>query len=237
MIKNFTVIAAGGLGTRLKNFNNNEHTKVLIPIGKFSMISHQINQLKSWGMDNFVIITNPEFDNLIKNDLNKNFPNNEFKYVIQEEQFGIAHALKQAKPAIEVGSRISFVLGDNFIGLNPFLDESIEKLDKHAFLTLKEVPNPQDFGVAEIKENKIVNLIEKPKKFISNLAILGFYQYDYSCFELIDSLKKSDRGEFEITALNQKYLEMNLIKYNVIDSWWIDAGTPDRIFDLEKKLI
>tara|TARA_B100000902_G_C27271359_1_gene896424 strand:- start:559 stop:1272 length:714 start_codon:yes stop_codon:yes gene_type:complete len=237
MKKNFTVIAAGGLGTRLKDYEQNKHTKVLIPIGNYSMISRQIIQLKSWNLKNFVVITNPEFHELIKNDLKQNFPTEKFEYVIQEEQLGIAHALKQAEPYVDEGSKVSFVLGDNFIGSNPFLDSDSDNPNSHAFLTLKEVSNPQDFGIAEIKRKKIINLIEKPKKYISNLAILGFYQYDYSCFALIDSLNKSDRGEFEITALNQRYLEMGLIKYNINNSWWIDAGTPERIKELENKLI
>lgn len=237
MEKNYTVIAAGGLGTRLKDYKNNLHTKVLIPIGNYSMISRQIIQLKSWDLKNFVVVTNPEFHELIKNDLQQNFPNDKFEYAIQQEQLGIAHALKQAQPFVEEGSKISFVLGDNFIGSNPFLNKDFGNSGYQAYLTLKEVTNPQDFGVAEVRDMKIINLIEKPKKYISNLAILGFYQYDYSCFALIDSLNKSDRGEFEITDLNQKYLDMGLIKYNINNSWWIDAGTPERIKELENKLI
>ena len=237
MKKNFTVIAAGGLGTRLKNYKNNEYTKVLIPIGQTSMISQQINQLKNWGYDNIVIVTNEEYDKLIKEDVKGNFPNENIEFVIQTEQLGIAHALKQAKPVIDKGSQISFILGDNFFGDNPFANNKKVYSDDKAALVLKKVSNPQDFGVAVLENSKIVDLIEKPKKIISNYAVLGFYKYEYDCFEIIDSLKKSDRGEYEITDLNKKYLKLSKINYSIFDSWWIDAGTPERIEDLSQKLI
>ena len=237
MKKNFTVIAAGGLGTRLKNYKNNEYTKVLIPIGLTSMISQQIKQLKNWGYDNIVIVTNPDYDKLIKEDVKGNFPNENIEFVIQSAQLGIAHALKQAEPVIDKGSQISFILGDNFFGVNPFANNKSIYSDNSAALVLKKVNNPEDFGVAVLKNSKIVDLIEKPKKFISKYAVLGFYKYEYECFEIIDSLKKSDRGEYEITDLNKKYLNLSKVNYSIFDSWWIDAGTPERIEELSQKLI
>lgn len=93
MRKNYGVIAAGGLGTRLKTFKDNIHTKVLIELNGLSMISTQINQLKSWGIDDFIVITNPEFDDLIRKDLYKNFQNENISFVIQNSPNGIADAL------------------------------------------------------------------------------------------------------------------------------------------------
>ena len=84
------VIAAGGLGTRLKNYKNNFSTKVLIEIGDKSMISSQVSQISSWGIKNFVIITNPDFDLMIKDDVTKNHSDKNIKFAIQEKPLGIA---------------------------------------------------------------------------------------------------------------------------------------------------
>ena len=103
------VIAAGGLGTRLKDYEKNESTKVLIMLNDMSMISSQIRQISRWGVKRFIIITNPEFDNLIRKDIDKNHPEKNISFTIQEEPLGIAHALLQVENLIEVGERILFV--------------------------------------------------------------------------------------------------------------------------------
>ena len=96
------------------------------------MISLQIQQLSNWGIKKFVVITNPAFDELIRNDLKNNHPNKDIKYTIQDKPLGIAHALKQAKNCVEIESKILFILGDNFFGENPILNinlpNGIEKL-------------------------------------------------------------------------------------------------------------
>tara|TARA_Y100000817_G_scaffold305350_1_gene289339 strand:+ start:3531 stop:3905 length:375 start_codon:yes stop_codon:yes gene_type:complete len=119
MRKNYAVIAAGGLGTRLKNFKDNHHTKVLIDIDGMSMISTQINQLKSWGFSDFVVITNPDFHDLIVDDIKQNHRNLNVSFVVQEQPKGIAHALSFAESKIDDDSLVTFILGDNFFGENP----------------------------------------------------------------------------------------------------------------------
>ena len=101
-------------GTRLKDFKDNKHTKVLIDINEFSMISTQIKQLKSWGFENFIVITNPDFNELIKNDVYENFENLNVNFVVQESPKGIADALSYAEPFVLDNSLITFILGDNF---------------------------------------------------------------------------------------------------------------------------
>ncbi len=226
------VIAAAGLGTRLKNYKENNSTKILIEIGENSMISTQVNQILSWGINNFVIITNPEFDSLIREDVAKTNPNINVKFVVQNKPLGIAHALLQVELIVKEYSKILFVLGDNFFGENPINKLKFQDLDTMIFL--KEVPNPNEFGVAKIDGNQLVEIIEKPKNPSSNLAVVGIYLYDLNCFELIKKLEYSERGELEITDLNNELIKNNLVNYKILESWWIDAGTEERIEKLKK---
>ena len=233
MIKNYAVIAAGGLGTRLKDYKNNDYTKVLIDINGISMISLQVKQLKSWGFTNFIIITNFEFNEMIKNDVQSNFEDLHIEFVIQESPNGIADALSYASSKIPPDSLVTFVLGDNFFGENP-LEELDLKNIRGAHLFVKEVKNPEEFGVIELDKNKIINLHEKPKDYISSLAVVGLYIYQYSCFEYIKLLEPSNRGELEITDLNKVYMSNEIIDFHILESWWVDAGTEDRIEHLKK---
>lgn len=235
MKKISAVIAAAGLGTRLKDYKDNSHTKVLIKIRQSSMISEQISQLSGWGIERFVIIANPEFYSLIKDDINVNHADKDIDYAIQEKPLGIAHALLQSKDLIENNSKILFILGDNFFGENPIIDLDINKIN-NSVLFLKEVNNPQEFGVAQVEGEKIINIVEKPTDPTSNLAVVGIYLYDYNCFELISKLEFSKRGELEITDLNNLLIKKSSVDYKILKSWWIDAGTEERIESLKKLL-
>ena len=235
MKKISAVIAAAGLGTRLKDYKDNSHTKVLIKIRQSSMISEQISQLSGWGIERFVIIANPEFYSLIKDDIDANHADKDIDYAIQEKPLGIAHALLQSKDLIENNSKILFILGDNFFGENPIIDLDINKIN-NSVLFLKEVNSPQDFGVAQVEGEKIINIVEKPTDPTSNFAVVGIYLYDYNCFELISKLEFSKRGELEITDLNNLLIQKSSVDYKVLKSWWIDAGTEERIESLKKLL-
>lgn len=235
MKKISAVIAAAGLGTRLKDYKDNSHTKVLIKIRQSSMISEQISQLSGWGIERFVIIANPEFYSLIKDDIDVNHADKDINYAIQEKPLGIAHALLQSKDLIENNSKILFILGDNFFGENPIIDLDINKIN-NSVLFLKEVNNPQEFGVAQVEGEKIINIVEKPTDPTSNLAVVGIYLYDYNCFELISKLEFSKRGELEITDLNNLLIKKSSVDYKILKSWWIDAGTEERIESLKKLL-
>ena len=229
------VVAAGGLGTRLKNYKNNFSTKVLIEIGNKSMISSQVSQISSWGIKNFVIITNPDFDLMIKEDVVKNHPDKNIKFVIQEKPLGIAHALLQSEKLVENYSKILFVLGDNFFGENPML--KLENQNIESMIFLKKVLNPNEFGVAKILNNNLIDIEEKPDNPSSDLAVVGLYLYSHNCFELIKKLKFSQRGELEISDLNNELIKTNSIQFEILDSWWIDAGTEERIEELKKLIL
>lgn len=229
------VIAAGGLGTRLKNYKNNFSTKVLIEIGNKSMISSQVSQISSWGIKNFVIITNPDFDLMIKEDVTKNHPDKNIKFAIQEKPLGIAHALLQSEKLVENYSKILFVLGDNFFGENPML--KLENQNIESMIFLKKVLNPNEFGVAKILDNNLIDIEEKPDNPNSDLAVVGLYLYSLNCFELIKKLNFSNRGELEISDLNNELIKRNSIQFEILDSWWIDAGTEERIEELKKLIL
>ena len=113
-----------------------------------------------------------------------------------------------------------------------------ETFDKGAYIFTYKVNNPSDFGVAVLDaNNKVIAIEEKPEKPKSNQAIIGIYVYDNSVINKIQQLKPSERGEYEITDLNNLYIEEDSCMSKEIDGWWIDAGTPDRIEELESKLI
>lgn len=224
------VIAAAGLGTRLKNYKDNSHTKVLINIKENSMITSQITQIASWGVKDFVVITNPEFHQLIEDDLAKFHNDKNIRFATQTEPLGIAHALKQAKNDVNKNDKILFVLGDNFFGENLLKDVDLK--NKNSTFFLKEVSNPSEFGIAYFENDKLISIEEKPKLPKSNLAVIGLYLYNYNCFELIDRLDFSKRGELEITDLNNQLIAGGNVDFRFLNSWWIDAGTEERILEL-----
>ncbi len=234
MFKDFSiVIAAGGLGTRLSDFRGEDTNKVLLEINGVPMIIQQINQLQEWGLDisKIICITNPLLHDLIQNTVRSYF-SEDIKYVVQPEPLGIAHALSFAEEKLTTG-RLIFILGDNFFEINPLKDLEIDDLgDANVFL--KGVSNPKDFGVAEVEMGNVINIDEKPEKPKTNLAVVGLYVYSSNVFDRIKKLKPSNRGEFEITDLNKLYIEERGLKAAEIKGWWIDAGTPERIIELEQ---
>ena len=234
-----TVIAAGGLGTRLQGFRGNDSTKILLEVDGKPMIIRQIEQLIDWGLDNFIIITNPSFDELIKDVISSYYPEKNISFTIQNEQKGISHALMCAEKYVLPGDTVFFILGDNFFENNPAENIKMEDLAKNkgAHIFSYKVENPQEFGVAELdSENNVISIEEKPIEPKSKQAVVGIYIYDDSVMDKIKTLKPSERGEYEVTDLNNLYIKHGKCKNVTIDGWWIDAGTPDRILDLEEKL-
>ena len=232
MSKIYTIIAAGGLGKRLQNYGKNKKTKMLLEINGQTMITKQLNQLISWGLENFIVITNPKYDKLIKDELSKNMSDLEIQYSLQNEQLGVAHALLQAEDIVSEDAKILYILGDNFFEFNPLIDLDISKPNASIFLT--KVSNPEEFGVVEIIEDKIKSIQEKPKKPKSNYIAVGLYLFDSLCFEYIRTIQKSDRGEYEITSLIEKYLGKDALNFQYTEGWWVDAGTPEAIKTIEK---
>ena len=239
MTKIKCVIAAGGLGTRLKGFRQNEKTKILLEVNGIPMINRQIYQVLQWGIEEFIIITSPDYDELIREVTSKEFPNLNINYSIQETPQGISHALSKAESFVNKNDILLLVLGDNFFGENPIksIDFADFEKNKGSIIFTKEVNNPSEFGVAEVDSNgKVIHIEEKPKNPNSNLAVVGVYVFDYLAMDNIKLLNPSERGEYEITDLINIYINQDCCSNIKLTDWWIDAGTPERIIELEQKL-
>lgn len=239
MVKIKTVIAAGGLGKRLIGYKGNDKTKVLLEVNGTAMINQQIKQLSSWGLSDFTVITNPTYDKLIRDVTSELGSSITLNFEVQNKPLGISHALSKAKPQIKGDEVIILMLGDNFFGNNPLKKVDFEKIYNYGgchIFSIK-VPNPSEFGIAEIDfKNNVLNIEEKPADPKSNNAVVGLYVFDKNALNNISKLKPSLRGEYEITDLIEIYINQNLCTHSSIESWWIDAGTPERVKDLENKL-
>jgi glucose-1-phosphate thymidylyltransferase len=220
------IILAGGLGTRLHPLTKitNKH---LLPIYNKPMIYYPIETLVSAGIHDIMIVTGGnnagDFLRLLGN--GKEFGLKHINYTYQEGEGGIAEALSLAEYFAD-GEPICVVLGDNLIEKNiRKAAQAFEAQGKGARILLKEVPDPERFGVAEISGGKLVGIVEKPKQPRSNLAVIGVYMYDAEVFDIIKTLKPSNRGELEITDVNNAYIEKGNMSWEVLEGWWTDAGT------------
>jgi glucose-1-phosphate thymidylyltransferase len=229
------VILAGGLGTRLYPLTmiTNKH---LLPIYNKPMIFYPIQTLVNAGIEDILIVTGGnsagDFLRLLKN--GADFGLKRLNYAYQEGEGGIADALALAEHFAE-GENICVVLGDNIIEKN--INDSVKDFVKQkdgAKILLKEVDDPQRFGVPEIDGDRIVKIDEKPKKPKSSYAVIGIYMYDNTVFDIINGLEPSQRGELEITDVNNNYIERGNLTWGKIEGWWTDAGTFDSLLSASK---
>mgnify|MGYP003681895685 CR=1 FL=1 len=219
------VILAGGLGTRLLPATKviNKH---LLPVYNKPMIYYPIETLVRAGIEEILLVTGGnnagEFLKLLGN--GKEFGLKELHYTYQEGVGGIAEALGLAEDFADSG-KVVVILGDNVFKDDIKKDiEQFEKQERGAKVFLKEVEHPEHYGIAEIKDDKIINIEEKPKKPKTNLAVTGIYMYDNQVFEVIKTLEPSRRGELEITDVNNFYIKQRAMTYRVLDGWWGDCG-------------
>ena len=220
------VILAGGLGTRLYPLTKvtNKH---LLPVYDKPMIYYPIQTLINAGINDILIVTGGnnagDFLRLLGN--GNEFGLKHINYTYQEGEGGIAEALDLAE-FFAAGDKICVVLGDNIIEKNiQKAAETFHKQKSGAKILLKEVPDSQRFGVPELKEDQVVRIEEKPKKPKSNYAVIGIYFYDSAVFDIIKTLNPSDRGELEISDVNNRYIEKGLMTWDLLEGWWTDAGT------------
>ncbi len=224
------VILAGGLGSRLLPLTKitNKH---LLPIYNKPMIFYPIETLIEAGITDIMVVTGGnnagDFLRLLGN--GKDFGLKEIHYAYQEGEGGIADALKLARHFAS-GEKIVVILGDNIIGgsIKPMV-QKFKNQEKGARIILKKVPDPERFGVPEIKGDKIVAIEEKPKNPKSPYAVVGIYMYDEKVFKITDTLKPSLRQELEITDVNNNYIKQNIMEYDVLEDFWTDAGTFDSL--------
>lgn len=231
------VVLAGGLGSRLHPITKvtNKH---LLPVYNKPMIYYPIQALVAAGIEDLLIVTGgndaDDFLRLLGN--GEAFGLKRINYAYQAGEGGIAHALSYAEP-FAAGDSICVVLGDNIIERD-FAEAArdFEQQDRGAKVLLKEVPDPQRFGVPVFDNDRIVAFEEKPEQPSSSYAVVGIYFYDARVFEIIRTLKPSARGELEITDVNNAYLKDGELTWSLLDGWWTDAGTFDSLL-LANKLV
>ena len=219
------IVLAGGTGSRLMPLTKvtNKH---LLPVGQKPMIFYPIEKLTSIGIEEILIVTGVDHMGDVVNLLGsgKDFKCR-FTYKVQDQAGGIAQALALAENFAD-NQPMVVILGDNVFqsSLKDYADKFIAQKNG-ARILLKQVLNPQRFGVAEIIEGKVAGIEEKPKVPKSDYAVTGIYFYDVNVFDIIRTLKPSARGEYEITHVNDAYIAKDQLAYDILDGWWTDAGT------------
>lgn len=228
----------GGHGTRLRPLT---HTgpKQLLPIANKPMSQYCLESIKSTGITEIAIIIGGVGSNRVR----EYYKNGQdfgvrINYIEQDLPRGIAHAIGLCKDFIG-NDRFLVFLGDNIIQreIVEFAKE-FEKSDASASILLCEVDNPSRFGIADIKDGKIIKIMEKPKNPPTNLAVTGIYFLTPEIFNVIDNLKPSWRNELEITDSLQMLLEKNhKITYHKITDYWKDTGTPEDIIHANGEIL
>jgi glucose-1-phosphate thymidylyltransferase len=220
------VVLAGGLGSRLMPLTavTNKH---LLPVYNQPMVYYPIQTLVNAGIRDIMIVTGGnsagDFLKLLKN--GKAFGLKHLDYTYQEGEGGIAAALSLCEDFAD-GEPICIVLGDNIIEGN--ICQAVRAYRHQgggAKILLKQVSDPQRFGVPELEGSRVVRIEEKPKEPKSDYAVIGVYMYDAEVFQIIKTLKPSERGELEITDVNNAYIARGEMTWNELEGWWTDAGT------------
>jgi len=219
------IVLAGGTGSRLYPLTKvtNKH---LLPVGNKPMIYYPIEKLIDAGIEEILIVTGTEHMGDVVNLLGsgKDF-GCRFTYKVQDEAGGIAQALGLARNFVGNDS-MAVILGDNIFESD--LNDATKNVEKSgARILIKEVDDPERFGVAELDGDKIIGIEEKPDQPKSNYAVTGIYFYPPDVFDVIENLEPSERGELEVTDVNNYFIRNGRMKYSILEGWWTDAGTPD----------
>ncbi len=229
------VVLAGGTGSRLSPLTRvtNKH---LLPIYDKPMIYYPLQTLVEAGIQDILIVTGGnnagDFLRLLRN--GKDFGLNQLSFAYQEGEGGIANALRLAEP-FAAGERICVILGDNILENSiRGARERFQQQQDGALILLKEVQDPERFGVPVFEGKRIVRIEEKPKVPGSPYAVIGVYFYDGTVFDRVRTLRPSGRGEFEITDVNNSFLFEEQLSYYVIDGGWTDAGTFESLWRATK---
>jgi glucose-1-phosphate thymidylyltransferase len=225
------VVLAGGLGTRLLPLTKvtNKH---LLPIYDRPMIYYPIQALANAGIQEIMLVTGGnsagDFLRLLGN--GKDFGLKRLNYTYQEGEGGIADALRLAEHFVD-GEPVCVILGDNIIEGNiTSAADAFRKQQQGAKILLKDVKDPQRFGVPILEGDRVVKIEEKPSSPRSSYAVTGMYFYDARVFDIIKTLKPSGRGELEITDVNNAYIADGTLTWDILEGWWTDAGTIESLY-------
>ncbi len=229
------LITAGGRGTRLRPITHTEN-KHLIPIANKPMIHYAIEAVISAGICEIGVVVNPETEKEIKTALGDGRRwGAHISYILQEKPAGLAHAVQSAQDFIKKDPFV-FYLGDNVIvgGIQQFV-KAFHDSRSNGHFVLSRVKDPQRFGVAELKDGRIIGIKEKPRKPKTPFAVTGIYIYDEHIFEAIRVIKPSRRGELEISDANQYLIEHGFtVTYSEVTGWWKDTGQPEDLLEANR---
>ena len=219
------VILAGGTGSRLHPLTKvtNKH---LLPVGSEPMLLHPVRKLTEAGVEQILIVTGTHHMGAIVQLLGSGSEYGcSFTFKVQDQAGGIAQALSLAEN-FAGGDDVCVLLGDNIF--SDGLADEVARFSEQgggARVLLKEVPDPQRYGVARVDGDKVVEILEKPADPPSSMAVTGIYFYDSGVFDIIRELEPSARGEYEITDVNNAYIRAETMSFGQLDGWWTDAGT------------
>ncbi|MCD6519247.1 MAG: NTP transferase domain-containing protein [Anaerolineae bacterium] len=225
------VVLAGGLGTRLYPLTHatNKH---LLPVYDKPMIFYPIATLVQAGITEIMVVTGGpyagDFIRVLKN--GKELGVTHLEYAYQEHEGGIADALSLCEDFAD-GGNIAVILGDNTTDAD--ISEAVASFQKGAMVFLRRVPDPERFGVPVFDPqdpSKIIAIEEKPSQPKSRYAVTGLYLYDARVFDFIRQITPSERGELEITDINNKYIQLGELQWRELEGFWSDAGTFDSLF-------
>ena len=232
------LVLSGGKGTRLRPLTFT-CAKQLIPVANKPILGYVLDQVASTKIKNVGIITAHETGQNVKDYVDDGSAWNLNVRYIPQEPLGLAHAVKTAQDFLGQDSFV-MCLGDNVTGqgLEGFV-KKFENENLDALIILKEVDNPSAFGIAQLdKKGNIIRLVEKPKTFIGNLAIIGTYLFSNKIHEAIRRIKPSWRGELEITDAIQEMIDSGFtVKAEILNSWWLDTGKKDDILSANAKIL
>ena len=229
------VILAGGTGSRLYPLTRVTN-KYLLPVYDKPMLYYPLQTLVDAGIQDILIVTGGnnagDFLRLLRN--GKDFGLQQLSFAYQEDEGGIADALRLAEP-FAPGEKICVILGDNILENSVRgAREKFEEQKEGGLILLKKVPDPKRFGVPVFEGKHIVKIEEKPKLPASPYAVIGVHFYDGTVFDRVRKLKPSGRREGEITDVNNSYLREGLLRYEVIEGGWTDAGTFESLWRATK---
>jgi glucose-1-phosphate thymidylyltransferase len=231
------LILAGGKGSRLRPITYSI-AKQLVPVANKPVIEYGIDAIREAGIDDFGFIVGDTAQDIMQALGDGSRWDAKFTYIKQEAPLGLAHAVKTARTYLGE-DRFVMYLGDNLIktGVKELVNE-FRGSTSDALILLTEVPNPSDFGVAELDDDRVIRLEEKPKNPKSNFALVGVYMFTPAIFDAIETLQPSFRGEYEITDAIQALLDAKKdVRSHIVTGWWKDTGTVEAMLDANRLIL
>lgn len=231
------VILAAGAGSRL-GYPNERGGKPMVEVCGKPLLYYGLTRLAAAGIPEVALVVNPVNRPVIEGYAGDGAAFGlHITYIVQEEPLGIAHALGLCEEW-SGQRRVLLLLVDNLFSadINRAVAEYAKAESKAAKVFLVGVPNPQDYGVAVVEEGQVKRLVEKPKEYVSDQAVIGLYFYPPGVYGLIPGLKPSARGELEITDVNSLFLAAGRLESYQLEGWWLDIGTPERLAEAERLL-